>query len=407
MVLRSLLALGAAGVWLLAGVGSAAADGGAWAGGPLPREAGGPVFALAVDPASPAHLLAGTDGGAVLASADGGATWRVARSGLGRGVEALAFDPAHAGAVLAGTRGAGVWRSADGGVTWLPEAGSEGRTVRALGFPGGGTALAGADDGLLASHDGGPWTPAALPGVRVSALAVSADLVVAGGDAMRGGAVPLFVSGDAGQTWSPVPAGPLVGSALVTALAPAAGERPLLMGTDAGLFASVDRGATWQQVTGAGVLPGTDFTAVGASPRHPELVYVASDGGGGNRGGLWASTDGGQHFSALAPPDGVVTALAVSGDDAPALVVATFRPSDHAVAVWTYRSGPAPAPTPSPSPSATPPAPAAHMPEVVAWRREALAALAAPETPYLAIAAACLLAVAAALASYTRRGRLR
>jgi hypothetical protein len=32
-----------------------------------------------------------------------------------------------------------------------------------------------------------------------------------------------------------------------------------------------------------------------------------------------------------------ITALAVSNDESPTLYVATFRPSDHAAALWVYR----------------------------------------------------------------------
>ena len=374
--------------------------------GPLPARPDAPVFALAADPAGGGRLLAGTATGAVLRSADGGATWSAARPVLGAAVAALAFDPARPGVALAGTRGDGVWRSGDAGATWQREPGTESRTVRAFAFWRG-AALAGTDQGVLVGRDGGPWTPTGLAQVRVSALAATDDatgpLLVAGGDATQGGeALPVYVSGDGGRTWSP--AASAGGSTMVAALS-AAG--PLLMGTDAGLFASADRGATWQRLTGGGVLPATDFSARAAAPRHPERLYVASDGGGSDRGGLWSSSDGGAHFTALAPPQPELTALVVSADDVPEVVVATFRPADHAIAVWTYRdavgepAGTAPSPVPSARPAPSRPPAVAGRPAT--WR----ALLAAPETPFLAVAAVCLAAVAAALAAYVRRGRPR
>jgi hypothetical protein len=403
-----------AGVWALAaGVVAAAGADDTWAPlGALPARSGGPVFALAADPADGHRLLAGTSGGVLLRSADRGATWIAVRSGLGRGVAALAFVPGRPGVALAGTRGAGVWLSADDGLTWQRQPGTEARTVRAFAFAGD-AVLAGADQGVLVSRAGGPWTPAGLTQVRVSALAAWEGTVAAGGDAAQGSdPLPLYVSGDAGRTWAPAPgvAGPagaaaVAGSSMVTALS-APGGGPLLMGTNSGLFASPDRGATWQQLTGGGVLPGTDFTALAAAPRHPERLYAASDGGASDRGGLWASTDGGAQFTALAPPEPEVTALAVTGDDVPQVIVATFRPADHVVALWTYRDagGPPSGALAALAPGATPPARDSTAAAVAqpAWR----AALVQPETPYVLLGIAALLAVVAALVSYVRRGRV-
>src|SRR5262249_39427952 len=66
-------------------------------------------------------------------------------------------------------------------------------------------------------------------------------------------------------------------------------------------------------------------------------LYVASDGGGSANGGLWVSPDAGAHFTSLAPPLPEVTAVAVTGDDPPGLVVATVRPADHTVSGGAYR----------------------------------------------------------------------
>jgi hypothetical protein len=406
-----------AGLWaVLAGTtsaGSALAADDTWTAlGSLPPGQDGPVFALAVDPASDQVLLAGTGGGAVLRSEDGGATWRAVRSGLGRGVAALAFDPGRPTTVLAGTRGAGIWQSWDAGLTWQQQPGAEGRTVRAFAFPGSGVALAGGDEGVLASRGDGPWSPSGLSQVRVSALAAGASgQVLAGGDSSQGSEpLPLYLSADGGQSWTSAPAASGLssvqapgGSSMVSALLATSG--PLLMGTNDGLFASSDAAATWQQLTGGGALPIADFSAIATAPRRPQRLYVASDGGASDQGGIWVSTDAGADFATLSPPLPEVTALAVSSDEVPRVVVATFRPDDHGVALWTYRDAGGPpsntvvgatgagVPAPSPPPAAGAPAPA--------WRE----LLGRPETPYVAIGLAALLAVIAALGAYVRHGR--
>jgi len=78
------------------------------------------VTALAV---VPGRLYAGTDGGGVLASTDGGASWSPGHGSEGASVGALAVDPSGPATVYAGSgtfqrQDAGVRKSADGGADW-------------------------------------------------------------------------------------------------------------------------------------------------------------------------------------------------------------------------------------------------------------------------------------------------
>ena len=388
--------------------------------GALLEKLDSPVFALAVDPADGRRMLAGTASGAIYLSADAGTSWRQVRKTSGRAVLALAFDPGRPGTLFAGTRGSGVWRSVDAGVTWQSPQGGEARTVRAFAFLNG-AALAASDEGILSSRDGGPWSMAGLSQARLSALAVlpasssgANGTVIAGGDATQGAEpLPLFGSTDGGQTWAAVPvtgpAGVVGGSSMVSALANgpalAQGVRTLFMGTNTGLFMTRDQGANWQQLTGGG-LPATDVTSLAVAPRHADRLYVASDGGGSPQGGLWVSSDAGGHFASLAPPLPEVTALVVTGDDTPTLVVATFRPADHAVSLWTYHDaggkpqGPVAVP---PSPRTGPPAHGASTGGTGrAWWTDLIAR---PEAPYLTLGAVALAVVVLAAVAYLRRGR--
>jgi photosystem II stability/assembly factor-like uncharacterized protein len=239
--------------------------------------------------------------------------------------------------------------------------------------------------------------------------------VFAGGDATQGAEpLPLFSSADGGQTWAavpvPGPASALASSSMVAALAggPAQrpGGRPLLVGTNTGLFTTRDGGASWQQLTGAGALPATDVTSLVLAARRADRLYVASDGGGSASGGLWVSSDAGGHFASLAPPLPEVTALAATGDDAPTLVVATFRPTDHAVSVWTYRdAGGRPQGPVAQAPSPGSGRPARGASPVGASRPGWIQAFVQPEAPYLALGVAALAVVLLAVVAYVRRGR--
>lgn len=72
-----------------------------------------PVFSVVLDPDDPQRILAGTRGGTVFESLDGGATWHGLSRGLARGslVNDLVFDPL--GNLYAATLGGGVFRLRD------------------------------------------------------------------------------------------------------------------------------------------------------------------------------------------------------------------------------------------------------------------------------------------------------
>jgi hypothetical protein len=79
------------------------------------------VKALAVDPANPTTLYAGTFGRGVFKSLDRGGTWAPTNAGLtDLSVNALTINAQTPGIVYAGTNTAGVFRSTNGGATWTP-----------------------------------------------------------------------------------------------------------------------------------------------------------------------------------------------------------------------------------------------------------------------------------------------
>ena len=200
---------------------------------------------------------------------------------------------------------------------------------------------------------------------------------------------------------------------MVAALAAGAVQkdvRPLLMGTNSGAYISIDNGATWSgPLSGNGTLPASDFNqAVFVKDRY-DRFYVASDGGGSDRGGLWATTDGGSHFTSLQVPLPEVTALAISNEDQPTLYVATFRPSDHSLWLWSYHdTGAAPKAPLSGAPAAVAaPAPARATLSATAGGNWALDLLSGPEAPYLAVGFAAGIVLLLTLVAYVRRGRGR
>ena len=119
---------------------------------------GGTIFALAIDPATPATLYAGTYGGGVFKSTNGGGNWSAVNTGLtNTNVHALAIDPATPATLYAGTWG-GVFKSTDGGGNWSAvNTGLTTTDVHALAIDPAtpATLYAGTEGGVFKSTNGG------------------------------------------------------------------------------------------------------------------------------------------------------------------------------------------------------------------------------------------------------------
>jgi len=376
---------------------------------PLPGQGRTALFALAVDPFNNQVVVAANSQGSLLRTNNGGSSWTTARAGKTT-INTLSFSPNTVGLVLAGTRGGGALASRDGGATWSAASGLEGRSVRVFAF-GLTLVVAGTDHGVYTSADGFTWSPSALAGLSISALAVEAIhapvRLVAGGDAQAaGGTLSLYQSLDSGATWkqlNPPIAGTMTLKLTAGPLPPVGNIRPLLVGTNTGLFASNDNGASFNPLSGGGLLPTTDYTQVAFITTHFDRFYAASDGGGAGSGGLWRTNDAGQTFTSLRPPQAAVTALAVSNDEQPRLYVATFQPATHLVSLWTYHDtggtpvGPPPAESSTASGSR-----AGHTSEDSTLGR----LLSSPQLPYIGLGLGALAVVLTAIAAHLR-GRYR
>jgi len=253
---------------------------------------GGMIYALAINPAAPSTLYAGTnwimacvdscvitDLGGMFRSADSAATW-AAIGPTNSSVLALAINPVTPTILYAGTRG-GVSRSADGGVTWVE-----------------------ANAGLPAS-----------PNIGALAIDPVVPTTLYAGT-YRGG---VFKSTDEGATWVAANTGLTNTSIRALAIDPAtpstvyaAGTTDYQAGTNGGgIFKSTNGGATW--VAANTGLTDTYVTSLVIDPVTPATLYAGTFGGG-----VFKSTDGGTNWGAAntgltVTPAGYiyVTALAI------------------------------------------------------------------------------------------------
>jgi len=76
------------------------------------------VRTLAVDPANPMTVYAGTNGSGIFKSVNGGASWAASGTGAGLYPSTIVVDPSSASIVYASTYDAGVFRSTDFGLRW-------------------------------------------------------------------------------------------------------------------------------------------------------------------------------------------------------------------------------------------------------------------------------------------------
>ena len=286
---------------------------------------------VSFDPWNPGVAIAGGDDSGIFRSADDGKTWSVANVGISGinqlQVATIAFSPdvhgeVYAGVGYQGTNG-GLLVSTDDGLTWslrssVPEfSGSINKDV--AGLPEAHPRSTGAliqvgthgllyaatfKDGVMRSvNDGVDWTPLALAGQHLRALAMdptNPDV--------------LFASTYGAGVWKTTTAS-TTGTFTKLAASPVTVEDLTFVGTDLyavgpdGLSRSSDAGVSWTPL-GVGQLPtgGTGppsstptwFTATGYQSCGKTVLYV----GGQFKGAasVMVSTDGGAHWAAVSDP---------------------------------------------------------------------------------------------------------
>ncbi len=151
--------------------------------------------------ASTAYLASPQAG--LLASDDGGVTWRPRNTDVGRSfMGTILVDPANPQRLVAPDMQSGLVTSTDGGTTWI-----------SLGGPGGAMAATwdptntqrlvaiGMNGGAISSDGGRTWTKLTLP-AGTSAATFSADGKTLYAAALDGDTARTFASSDAGTTWT-------------------------------------------------------------------------------------------------------------------------------------------------------------------------------------------------------------
>lgn len=290
---------------------------------------GGNLTVLAFAPGASGVVYAATAAGSVLRSADGGATWSLATTGLPvmaglpaasglayPAIFSLAIDPVDPQVVYVGNAD-GVWKTVDGGGLWLRAgAGLAGIQVMALAidpqhpatvYAGAAAHLSPGDrqtGGVFRSNDGGAhWVlhhGGLSPQQTVTALAVdpqAADIVVA--EVADFGAARFFRSVDGGRSWQqPRILLPISGLEAAPGFVLVAATHTIYAATFPTAVETTDFGAGWSRV-GSGVVAQAITLGAGG------VLYAI-----GEYGGIESSADGGNTWTFAGQPTVAPTLLA-------------------------------------------------------------------------------------------------
>lgn len=266
------------------------------------------VIAMAIDPAYPATVYAGTKGDAVYKSHDGGQRWTSMRSGLDDAtitsvVNQFLFDPADAQHIFLATT-MGVFETKNGGEQWTKkmEGMKEVLMVVTLGMDPTRPSIlyAGTSGGVYKSIDqAGHWkkmnnglvppdmlkTSRALNVTSILVDPYESDTVYA---ATLAG---LYKSTDGGDAWKRI--GESLADQMIVAMVLDRTRQGVIYitGRD-GVHRSEDAGSTWKLVN-SGFMT-TNIRTIAQSARDPKIFYAGTNGSG-----LYRSTDGGETWEPM------------------------------------------------------------------------------------------------------------
>jgi len=231
-------------------------------------------------------IYAGCDVGGIYKSIDGGRTWEIKNNGLGiYYVQDIAYDPQTRTTLYAATRG-GIYKSTDGGDHW---------TAKRSGFP-----------------PPEEFTFSA-PISDIVVDPVHPEVVYAGVGVPRGGYEldsyhwqsaglkgSIFKSTDSGESWTVFRNTGIDTTAMIYSLAIDSGNTDILYAaTSTGIYRSSTAGAAWApRNTG---LPHGLTMGLALDPDNPDTIFTtlwAEPGSATWQGGVYRSTDGGQHWAA-------------------------------------------------------------------------------------------------------------
>ncbi len=291
---------------------------------------GGNARTLAYDSSYPDHILLGSGGGAVFESLDNGMHWRpLAQLGSGHDLmlQSIVFDPSNSQTIYAAGwsitgSGGGVYVTHDGGQSWSEPEALRGKSVQALAVAQSDpqTLVAGARDGLFRSEDGGKsWERISPEGdadlKNVESVAIDprdSEIIYAGTWHLP------WKTHDGGLHWSSIKQGVIDDSDVFSIILDRGNPQTVFASACSGIYRSDNGGKLFRKVQG---MPDSArrTRVLEQDPQDADTVYA------GTTEGLWKSTDGGQDFRLISPPDFILNGVLVDPRNSQRVLIATDR----------------------------------------------------------------------------------
>ena len=259
----------------------------------VPGPTGGYVLSISINPQNQQLLYAGTKGGDLYKSTDGGITWARILS-LGSDVGSVTIDSLHPNTVFIGTATGGLFKTTDNGNSWNNVSPTS-KQITALIVDSQNDLnvyVSVKGDGIYKSTDGGnTWSlvTVGLSDNQITSLAIDPTnpmVLYAGGNNY------IFRTQSGGLTWSALTAT----SNVVTSIAVDKNNHSTIVaGTMGGVCKSTDGGNTWLWMNNS--LGNTKVHSLLASSSSSSILYAATEGG------LYKSLTGGSSWTLnYAPP---------------------------------------------------------------------------------------------------------
>lgn len=260
------------------------------------------IVSIALHPTNPNIVYVATNE-SVYKTRDGGSSWeRMATDLSSYRVLVLALDPAHPASVYAGTMGDAVYKSPDGGQRWIAHnAGLKEHisVVNRFVFDPRNSEIvyAATTVGVFRSTDGGRLWEDRMTGMKEVHIVFTLAMDPARPDVFYAGTTGgAYRSLDGTATWQKINDGLIPPEILDASLAlgvSAIAVDPrhpdtVYAGTNNGLFKTVNRGDSWTRIGLA--LADQYISSVVIDPVNPDVLYA------GGRAGVQKSTDAGQSW---------------------------------------------------------------------------------------------------------------
>jgi len=292
---------------------------------------GGDARSFAYDPKNPDRIYLGTSSGSIFTSTDGGRNWQhIAHLGTEDEyvLDHIVIDPRNPETMFASAwnvdnqRSGDVFRSTNGGATWAALPGMHGKSIRALAMAksDSNVLVAGALDGIYRSKNAGDsWERISSTNYsdirNIESIAIdpnNLNVVYAGTWHLA------WKTRDGGATWQNINKGMIDDSDVFSVIVDASDSSVIYASACSGIYKSTAGGDVFQKVNGM-PFAARRTRVLKQDPGNSQVVYA------GTTQGLWKTTDAGKTWKQITPSKIVVNDVFVDPRNSSRLLLATDR----------------------------------------------------------------------------------